>query len=161
MSEKERLGDLSQVISQGNHKSASNHAKFLAEAIKIEINKGWILVLPLEKAIKTPDLVISPMGVVEQLGISPSGDFVPKRRITHDLSFPVAVSGKSINSRVIEESLEPCMFGYTILCIIHRIIHLRSIHPFKKIWIKKEDTKYAYKRLHINIKTVMRTGVQL
>ena len=73
MSEKERLGDLSQVISQGNHKSASNHTKFLVEAIKKEINKGWILVLPFEKAINIPDLVISPMGVVEQLGISPSG----------------------------------------------------------------------------------------
>ena len=48
-----------------------------------------------------------------------------------------------------------------MLRIIHRIIHLRSIHPFKKIWIRKEDTKSVYRRLHVHAKTALKTGVQM
>lgn len=66
-----------------------------------KIKKGWELLLPLDEATEIPDLVISMIGVVEQLGVSESGTFVPKKRLIHDLSFPGAVSDESINSRVI------------------------------------------------------------
>ena len=159
--ESERQEDLDLAVTRGNHKSAVIHKKFLAEALEKEVKKGWILALPLEKATSIPHLTLSPMGVVEQLGINEHGDFVPKRRITHDLSFPGQSSNSSINSRVVEDVLEPCLFGHAMLRIIHWIIHLRSLHPSKKIWIRKEDAKSAYRRMHLHAKTVTRTGVQI
>ena len=59
------------------------------------------------------------MGIVDQLGISASGKFVPEIRITHDLSFPSKESEESINSRVIKDDIEPCMFGYTAFDVLH------------------------------------------
>ena len=64
------------------------------------------------------------MGVAEQLGVSTTGEFMPKKRLTHDLSFPGSFSGKSVNSRILKEKLEPCMFGHTLLRIIRSIFHL-------------------------------------
>ena len=161
ITEIKRKEDLENAISRGNHKSAEKNLKFLSEALLKEIRKGWVLPLPLEKAEKIPGLVISPLGVAEQLGISAEGNFVPKRRITHDLSFPGTSSEESVNSRVISDDLEPCMFGYTMLRIIHRLVHLRAIHPFKKIWVRKEDAKSAYRRMHLHANTTIKTGVQL
>ena len=81
----------------------------------------------IENEIKNiPDLELAPMGVADQLGVSATGEFVSKLRVTHDLSFPQAVSGESINSRVKDEDLEPCMFGHTLLRIVHYIVHLRK-----------------------------------
>ena len=65
------------------------------------------------------------MVVAEQLGVSATGEFVPKKRLTRDLSFPGSYSGKSVNSRILTEKLEPCMFGNNLLRIIHKIVQLR------------------------------------
>ena len=100
------------------------------------------------------------MGVTEQLGINASGQFVPKLRITHDLSFSGKESGELINSKVNQEKLEPCMFGYTFLRIIHRIVHLRRRNPSSIIWIRKEDAKSTYRRVHINARIATKCGVQ-
>jgi hypothetical protein len=110
-----RLQDLEEMKKRGNHKSAKIHEDHLASAFQKEIEKGWIFILPDEEATNIPGLELAPMGVAEQLGVSATGDFVSKLRITHDLSFPQKISGESINSRVNEELLEPCMFGHTLL----------------------------------------------
>ena len=39
------------------------------------------------------------MGVVEHLGINDEGNYVPKKRITHDLSWEGIPSKKSLKSR--------------------------------------------------------------
>ena len=110
-----------------------------------EILKDWNLVLPAEQVLHIPNLQISPMGVAEALGVDASGNFIPKLRVTHDLSFPGAVSGQSVNSRVIKDDLEPCMFGHALLRIVHHIVHLRNKYPNKIIWLRKEDFKSAYR----------------
>ena len=161
ISEEVRRKDLEAAIERGNHKSTVIHKEFLAEALEKEVKKGWMLILPLEKAKHIPNLIMSPMGVVEQLGINEAGEFVTKRRITHDLSFPGKFSKSSINSRVKLDTLEPCMFGHTMLRIIHKIVQLRAIHPKKKIWLRKDDTKSAYRRMHLNERIVFKTGVQI
>ena len=53
--------------------------------------------------------------------------------MTHDLSFPGKVLEESVNSRVVKEILEPCMFGHTLLRVMHQIVHLRNCHKDKKI----------------------------
>ena len=69
------------------------------------------------------------MGFVDQLGVISTGEFVSKSRVTHKLYFPGASSGESINSRVQKQLLEPCMFGNTLLRVIHMIVHLRRKYP--------------------------------
>ena len=107
--EEERLEDVSSCVSRGNHVSAKVHTLFLSDALSKEIKKGWGILLPLDKARHILELVLSPMGVAEQLGISETGTFIPKKRLTHDLSFPGKISGESVNSQVIKESLELCV----------------------------------------------------
>ena len=156
-----RKEDVDLNLLRGNHKSAKIHQDFLSNALKKEIQRGWILALPIECATHIPNLMLSPMGVANQLGINNSGDFVPKLRVTHDLSFPGQASNESVNSTVVDEVLEPCMFGHTMLRIIHRIVHLRKLHPQKIIWIRKEDIKSAYRRIHLSSETAVKTSVQL
>ena len=161
INEMARSNDLEGAISCGNHKSAKKEIKVLTEGLTKEIKKGWQLLLPLEKAKEIPGLVMSPMGVATALGISANGKFVPKKRITHDLSFPGIFSEESTNSRVIKELLEPCMFGYTFLRLIHKIVQLRNKYPKKIIWIRKEDAKSAYRRIHLHPRSSFQVGVQI
>ena len=156
-----RKKDVDFAIKRGNHKSAIGHLEFLQKALIKEIKKGWVLVLPLESGQDIPNLIISPLGVTEQMGVSASGEFVKKLRITHDLSFQGNESDESTNSRVVEDELEPCLFGYTLLRVIHRIVHLRKLHPKSIIWIRKEDLKSAYRRMHMHADTAVKTAVQL
>ena len=159
--EETQLQDAAAAVERGNHKSAAKNSQFLVSALSKEIQKGWELLLPIEKASEIPGLVISPMGVATHIGVQSDGSFAPKSRVTHDLSYPGEFSDQSINSRVIDSSLEPCMFGHALLRIIHRIVHLRALHPKKIIWIRKEDAKSAYRRVHLNARTAFRTAVQI
>ena len=152
-----RKQDVKEALHRGNHKSAEKHAAHLEKAISKEIKKGWNLLLLEEHAMQIPDLEISPMGVAEQLGVSETGEFVEKLRITHDLSFPGIISNESVNSRVRKEELEPIMFGHALLRIIHHIVHLRKRFPDKVIWLRKEDLKSAYRRMHLREQTAKRS----
>ena len=53
------------------------------------------------------------------------------------------------------------MFGHTLLRTIHKIVHIRQNYTYRIIWIRKEDAKSAYKRLHMNADTAILAGVQL
>jgi len=61
-----------------------------------------------EHALQIPDLEIAPMGVAEQLGVSETGEFIEKLRITHDLSFPAPL--KRINELIIVRMAGPEVF---------------------------------------------------
>ena len=89
------------------------------------------------------------MGVIERLGIAETGEYIPKKRITHDLSWPGQITGESVNSRMDKQQFEPIMFGDCLLRIIHYIVHLRKRYPNKKILIRKEDLKSAYRRMYL------------
>jgi hypothetical protein len=161
LEESTRIQDLRAMKQRGNHKSARTHEDHLAVAFTKEVEKGWNLILPESEAFNIPHLELAPMGVADQLGISATGEFVSKLRVTHDLSFAQAVSGESLNSRVNKEELEPCMFGHTLLRLVHHIVYLRSKYPTKKIWLRKEDFKSAYRRMHLNAKTAFQTSVRV
>ena len=126
-----------------------------------EICKGWILVLPEDKYDSIPELVLNPMGVATHIGITPEGTFDPKRRVTHNLSFPGFYSEESINSRIQKENLEPIMFGHALLQIIHYIVNLRSQFPKKIIWVRKEDFKSAFCRTHLNGQSTVKSAVRI
>ena len=89
------------------------------------------------------------------------GEFVSKQRMTHDLSFPGIKSKELVNSRLDKMQLKPCMFGHTMSRIIHQIVNLRKNFPQKRIWIRKEDFKSAYRRLHVNAETALKSAVRI
>ena len=99
------------------------------------------------------------MGVATHTGISSDGTFVEKDRVTHDLSFLGATSRESLNSRVIETELEPCMFSYILLRLIHYIVNLRRKYTQTRIWLRKEDYKSAFRRLHLHPSTEIQAAV--
>ena len=101
------------------------------------------------------------MGVATHIGINEEGKFLPNNRVTHDLSFPGEISGESVNSRVQPKFLEPCMFSYVFLRVIHYIVALRRKYPDRRIWIRKEDFKSAFRRLHLNAITAFRSAARV
>ena len=161
ISEKDRMGDLIERISRGNHKSAARHEQFLGNAMEKEVKHGWAILIHEKDADKIPGLEIAPMGIAEHLGIAENGEYVDKLRVTHDLSCPGAYSKESINSRVDRNKLEPIMFGHCLQRIIHQIVDLRARHPSKKIYIRKEDLKSAYRRMHLRAKSALRSAVRV
>ena len=126
-----------------------------------EVKKGWMLLIPDSKLLETPKIILNPMGVATRIGIDESGRFTPKDRVTHDLSFPGLSSGESVNSRTIEDNLEPIMFGFTLIRIIHYIVHLRAKFPGKIIWIRKEDLKSAFRRIYMNGNTSFKSAIRV
>ena len=140
----EQIRDLLGALKRGNHKSARTFDSVLLPALKKEILLGWMIPLLTSDALKIPGLELAPLGVIQQLGIEASGAIEKKWRVAHDLSFPGVESKESINSRVQTQFLEPCIFGHTILRIIHQIVNLRIHFPLKRIWLCKEDYKLAY-----------------
>ena len=152
---------LNEAYKRGNHKSAEEKNEFLTKALKKEIKKGWNLLLPGDCYKNIPELILNPMGVATHLGVTEDGTFEPKDRVTHDLSFPGKFSEKSVNSRVKMDKLEPCMFSFVLLRIVHYIVALRKKHPKTRIWIRKEDIKSAFRRLHLNATTAFRSAVRV
>ena len=161
LDEESRRMDLDEAHKRGNHKSAQQKNEFLVTALKKEIKKGWNLILPGDCHHDIPELVLNPMGVATHLGITEEGNFEPKDRVTHDLSFPGIFSEKSVNSRVKMEKLEPCMFSFVFLRLVHYIVALRKKYPTTRIWIRKEDIKSAFRRLHLNAATAFQSAVRV
>ena len=156
-----RIADLIEAYKRGNHKSAKNMKEILSKALKKEVDQGWMMILPEECYNEVPGLILNPMGVATHLGVTDTGEFVPKNRVTHDLSFPGKISGSSVNSRVRTSSLEPCMFAHVFLRITHYIVALRQKYPDTRIWIRKEDFKSAFRRLHLNAISALRSAVRV
>ena len=156
-----RKRDLTNAYNRGNHKSADENNLFLTNALKNEIVKGWNLILPGDCYDDVPELVLNPMGVAAHLGITETGNFEIKNRVTHDLSFPGKFSGESVNSRVKKHELEPCMFSFVFSRIVHYIVALRRKFKNTRIWIRKEDIKSAFRRLHLNAITAFRSAVRV
>ena len=143
--------DANHAIAYGNHKSASNQAsQKLSNLMAPDVQFGWLLPLLPEHVPDIPNAVVAPMGVALQDTLAADGSIVPKERPTHDLSFPGRTSGTSINSRIIEDSLEPCNFGKAHRRILHYIVGCRLRHPQARIFIQKVDWKSAYRRQHLN-----------
>lgn len=135
-----------------NHNSVSHHGDHLSKALQKEIKKGWGIIIQEENATLIPGLEISLMGVTERLGIAETGEYVPKKRITHNLSWPGIFLKESVNSRMLRSRFEPIMFGNCLSRLLHYIVHLRKRHPNKRILIRKEDLKSAYRQIPLTSK---------
>ena len=147
--------DLKTSLEFGNHKGVKKFPKFYKELNLSDIHNGYSIPIPLQMMTQLPGALSCPMNVIEQLTISETGELIDKQRACHDLSFPFEPSQTSVNSRVIEEELSPCVFGHCLLRLIHYIAALRLAHPNVPILIQKVDWKSAYKRIHLHPDTAV------
>jgi len=144
-----RLQDLQAMLDRGNHKSAKSdeNAPALMKAFDKEVSRGWLLPITIESLTKIKKLSIIPLGVATQSSIDEFGNRIPKKRVTHDASFP-APSGNSVNNSVQEELLQSCIYGQCLHRVLHGIHNIRLKHENKKIYMSKYDMDAAYRRLH-------------
>jgi len=142
------LQDLTYHRDRGSHKSSSKHLSKLDSIISEEISRDFALPLPIDILFKIPNATLAPLGCHQQETINEQGERIPKYRITHDQSFP-GPSGHSVNSRVIRESLPPCMYSFVLSRTIHYIMNLRRRYPSTRIFLYKFDLDTAYKRCHV------------
>ena len=96
-----------------------------------------------------PGAEVASLGVAVQHTLDEEGNRIKERRETHDFSFPPP-EGESINDRVIDELLHPCIHGRCLLRQTHQIHRMQLDHPNKKILAKKLDIDAAYRRNHVS-----------
>jgi len=145
--EETRRSDLKAMLARGNHKSAIKNIETLQKAFTKEVKKGWLLPVTIESLTKIKHLSIIPLGIADQLTIDEFGNKKPKKRVTHDASFP-APSGRSVNNTVIEGLLQDCIYGQCLRRILNCIHNLRFHNMNKRIYMTKYDMDAAYRRLH-------------
>ena len=126
-----------------------------------EITHGWDLSLPPNFAHTTPDAEVAPHDCLTHATINELGEIMEKDRVTHYQSFPGAFSDTSVNGRVIYEELLTYFYGHMNLGTIHYIVGCCMYHPRRWIWISKIDWKSAYRRQHLNAKTVVKSLTQV
>ena len=119
------------------------------------------ILLPEEDAIIILELEIAPMGVAEHLKINTLREYIPKMRVTHDLSFPGIKSKELLNSRVDKNKLKLIMFCHCLSRLIHQIVALRTKYPTQKMWLRKEDLKSAYRWLHLHSRSAIQSDVRV
>ena len=127
--------------------------------MKSEVQLGYSLLLPLEAATQIRDGLIAPHNVIEHNTITETGEIVEKLGLTHNQS-KVFSSGTSVNGRVNKDALQDCMYGFCITRMVHYILALRRLHPFKRIFISKIDYKSAYRRAHLWWQTAIQSMSQ-
>ena len=126
-----------------------------------QITHSWALPLPPKFNHTIPDVGVAPHGCVTQATINELGGIMEKDRVTHDQSFPGALSDTSVNGIVIDKKLLLCFYGHMNRRTIHFIVGYHMRHPRRWIWISKIDWKSAYRRQHINAKTTVKSLTQV
>ncbi len=160
ISKSNRIADLSNALQFGNHKGASQKPNLLKELISDDISYSYGLVIPRGKISHLPNACVAPMNIMKQFTLDAGGEFVDKEHLTHDQSFKWQ-SGLLVNRRVIQDSLQCCMYSRCLMRLLCWIVMARR--KFRKIPIalQKIDIKSAYWRCHLNAITAMQTITQL
>ncbi len=92
-----RLEDVNKALAFGNHKRASLQPDLLRKLVTKDVQFGYCLPLPLEKAKNTPGILLAPKNIQKQNMIDEHVQIVEKDRLTHDQSFKWS-SGTSVNN---------------------------------------------------------------
>ena len=154
-----RKEDVKEALDYGNHKGVSGDLDLFKSMMNNDVIHGYSLVLPRSKIIDLEGALMAPMNIADQNTINERGEIVAKKRLTHNQSYKF-VSGTSVNSRVIKDELQDCMYGSCLFRIIHEILNMRAKHPHKRVMLQKIDWKAAYRRSHLNWKTAIQTITQ-
>ena len=162
ISDKDRKADVQEALKFGNHKGATTNYHLLRTLIEDDVTHGYSLPLPLDKIHLLPGILLAPMNIVEQDTIDKYGNTIPKYRLTHDQSFKFEQgSNTSLNSRLQQDKLHPCYFGWVIRRLINWTVAARRKYPNQRILATKVDFKSAYRRLHLHHRIAQQTCTQL
>ena len=148
----------SELLSRGNHKSASTYSDFLRTSLEKEITQGWMIPLPIEFLSKLKHAEIAPIGVAQQFQAHDDGTRSLKYRMVHDQSFEASV-GESVNKRINKGALEPLFYGFCLSRTIHQIVALRAKYPNTRLLAAKTDFKAAYRRITLQGDTAARCTI--
>jgi hypothetical protein len=154
-----RKQDLATAITFGNHKSAVKHGPETMATLKKEMTKGWQLPLPMDKLLDIPHLLLTPVGMAEQLKLQASGERLPECRLTHNMSMVFEPSSTSLNARVDSTKLSKCIYGFALSQFINAIVKLHRRHPGAPIFLSKFDLKSAYLHVHLRDKAALQSCV--
>ena len=160
LEEEKRRSDLQEALAFGNHKGATKQPEQLKQLITNDINYGFAMVVPLSKIANLPHVCMAPLNVAPQHSIDEYGNVVEKDRLTHDQSWKWG-SETSVNSRVKDETNLPCIFGHALNRLINKTVALRLKYPNARIFCSKMDYKSAFRRMHLNWLTALRSCTQL
>ena len=137
--------DLQLGLKRGNHKGAKTQNDELTSLITKDVTHGYALPLNNKTAENIKGGAWAPLNIIDQWTINERGERIKKKRLTHDQSFPGLASEKSINDRVDLESLEPLIYGFMFMRVIHMIHAMRLNHPNTAILLCKFDLASAYR----------------
>ena len=87
-----------------------------------DVTHGYALLSKNKTAKNIKGCAWAPLNIQEQWTINEQGKRIKKKRLTHNQYFPGLASEKSINDRVDLETLEPLIYGFMFMRVIH-IIH--------------------------------------
>lgn len=160
LDDSEERKDLDEAIEFGNHKGADNNTELLTELVAKDVEYGYAFPVPLSKLPLIPGAILSPVNIAPQHTINELGQIIDKDRLTQNLSYEQG-SGTSVNSRVIEESLLTCPFAHALRRFINTAVALRNKYPGRPILCSKIDYKSAFRRLHLNAKTAVRSFIHI
>ncbi|NER25730.1 MAG: hypothetical protein F6J96_34575 [Symploca sp. SIO1C2] len=134
-------------LNRGNHRSAVENIDKVKELLAKEVKHGFSFVIPREAVDSIPRALVQPCGIVSQFSINSDGSRKKKLRLTHDMSFCLALKDGSINERIDMERYPEMVYGWCLIRVIHFVVELRAAHPRKKIFIMKFDYSDAYRRI--------------
>jgi hypothetical protein len=154
--DEQRLAENIEMIKLQNHKSARNNPSTIQDALSKDVTAGFALVIPIDDLPSIPNVMVCPLGMVEQFTISAQGVRTPKRRLTHDQSFSILPYSRSLNDLTDLAKFPDLVYGFCIHRILYQIIALRRSYPNDRILLMKFDFAKAYRRVHYNGKSAMR-----
>ena len=116
-------------LERGNHKGALNQSKDLQALLHKDVIHGYALPIHKTTATKIMGGAWAPLNIQEQWSINERGERIKKKRLTHDQSFPGLASEQSINNMVTTDALEPLIYGFMFMRLIHMIHAMRWAYP--------------------------------
>jgi hypothetical protein len=114
ISESNKVANLMEALQFGNHKEVAPKPELLVKLISDDIHYSYELVIPCDKISRLPNACLAPMNIMKQFTFDVGGEIDDKEHLTHDQSLKWQ-SGTSINSRVIREELQCCMYGHCLM----------------------------------------------
>ncbi|NER25769.1 MAG: hypothetical protein F6J96_34770 [Symploca sp. SIO1C2] len=147
LSEEERETELTAILDRGNHSSAKENIDRVRELLAKEVKHGFSFVVPKDLVRRIKGALVQPCGIVSQFSLNADGSRKKKLRLTHDMTFSMAVPDGSVNKRIDMERYPEMVYGWCLIRIIHFIVALREANPGVRIYISKFDYSDAYRRI--------------
>ena len=99
ISKAERVKDLNEALTFGNHKGALAKPELLLKLIRMDVKYRYSVPIPLKSVKLIPGLEMASMNIMAQNTIDEFGQVIPKDCPSHDQSWKWKGSGTSVNSR--------------------------------------------------------------